>query len=282
MTVTLRKVAGISVPVAARFLAAQPFPPSSGRSLVMGGALVVETIRAVSTVDRQTLNQAFREHGEIGEALSALWPEPAAGVERLTLAEVQAGFGEIAATGNQDAKRQLLTGLLRRTSPREAVYLVKIILGDMRTGVSEGVIEMALAEAFNVKLAEVRRARLLVGDLDAVAELAYGGRLGQAAFRPFVPLGYMLAQPVMTAAYLGLAEFKPGSLQGPSAAPSLYIAADEPSPRSDVARLKELAPGLLYGQTVGSGHFCQLEVPGQVNAMIDRFVQLLPQRDSPA
>jgi DNA ligase-1 len=196
----LRSLGGPDVPVAARFLAAQPFPPSSGRSLVMGGALVVETIRAVSTVDRQTLNQAFREHGEIGEALSALWPEPAAGVERLTLAEVQAGFGEIAATGNQDAKRQLLTGLLRRTSPREAVYLVKIILGDMRTGVSEGVIEMALAEAFNVKLAEVRRARLLVGDLDAVAELAYGGRLGQAAFRPFVPLGYMLAQPVMTAA----------------------------------------------------------------------------------
>ena len=56
--------------------------------------------------------------------------------------------------------------------------------------------------------------------------------------------------------------------------PALYIAADEPTPRTDLVRLRELAPGMLYGQTVGSGHFCQLEVPDQVNAMIDRFLRL--------
>jgi pimeloyl-ACP methyl ester carboxylesterase len=39
-------------------------------------------------------------------------------------------------------------------------------------------------------------------------------------------------------------------------------------------RLRELVPGLAYGQTVGSGHFCQLEVPDQVNAMIERFLTL--------
>jgi hypothetical protein len=31
---------------------------------------------------------------------------------------------------------------------------------------------------------------------------------------------------------------------------------------------------ILYGKTVGSGHFCQLEVPVQVNAMIDRFLDV--------
>ena len=77
---------------------------------------------------------------------------------------------------------------------------MKIILGDMRTGVSEGIIESAIAEAFDEKLPAVRAARLLVGDLDAVAELAIDRRLDKAAFRPFVPLGYMLAQPIMTAA----------------------------------------------------------------------------------
>jgi DNA ligase-1 len=198
----LRTLGKPEVAIASRFLAAQPFAPSSGKSLVMGGALVVETIRQVSGIERATLNHAFREHGEIGEALSALWPDRAAGMEGLALGEVQATFEQIAATGSQDAKRQLLMGMLRRCMPREAVYLTKIILGDMRTGVSEGVIEMALAEAFNVKLAEIRRARLLVGDLDAVADLAFDGRLEHAAFRPFVPLGYMLAQPVMTATEL--------------------------------------------------------------------------------
>jgi pimeloyl-ACP methyl ester carboxylesterase len=41
---------------------------------------------------------------------------------------------------------------------------------------------------------------------------------------------------------------------------------------ADVARLRELCPQLVTGQTVGSGHYHQLEVPEQVNAMIDRFV----------
>ncbi len=41
-----------------------------------------------------------------------------------------------------------------------------------------------------------------------------------------------------------------------------------------MTRLHELCPHLLYGQTVGSGHFCQLEVPEQINAMIERFLDV--------
>jgi pimeloyl-ACP methyl ester carboxylesterase len=43
-------------------------------------------------------------------------------------------------------------------------------------------------------------------------------------------------------------------------------------PLSDVARLRQLCPNAIIGQTVGAGHFHQLEVPEQVNAMIDRFL----------
>jgi hypothetical protein len=41
---------------------------------------------------------------------------------------------------------------------------------------------------------------------------------------------------------------------------------------ADVARVRELCPQLVTAQTVGSGHYHQLEVPEQVNAMIDRFL----------
>jgi len=41
---------------------------------------------------------------------------------------------------------------------------------------------------------------------------------------------------------------------------------------SDVPRLQALCPHVVIGQTVGAGHFHQLEVPEQVNAMIDRFL----------
>lgn len=53
-------------------------------------------------------------------------------------------------------------------------------------------------------------------------------------------------------------------------APMLYVEADPQIAR--VARLRELCPQVLTGKTVASGHFHQLEVPEQINAMIDRFL----------
>jgi DNA ligase-1 len=195
----LRTLGKSDLGIASRFLAAQPFAPSSSKALHLGGAIVVGAILQISSIDRSTLNHAFRDHGEIGEALSPLWPDPVSGTPPLLLEEIQQTFHAINATGVQDAKCSLLLSMLHRCTAREAVYLTKIILGDMRTGVSEGVIEMALAEAFNTKVAAIRAARLLVGDLDAVAFLAFDNALERAEFRPFVPLGYMLAQPIMTA-----------------------------------------------------------------------------------
>jgi pimeloyl-ACP methyl ester carboxylesterase len=46
-------------------------------------------------------------------------------------------------------------------------------------------------------------------------------------------------------------------------------------PDSDPVRLLNIKPDLQVGITVGAGHFHQLEVPEQVNAMIERFLELL-------
>jgi len=57
-------------------------------------------------------------------------------------------------------------------------------------------------------------------------------------------------------------------------APTLLLRAglgDHP----DAIRLRALKPDLHVGVTFGAGHFNQLEVPEQVNAMIDRFLECL-------
>ena len=77
---------------------------------------------------------------------------------------------------------------------------------------------------------------------------------------------------VMISAMEGLRDYDPNVAAGGLAVPGLYVAADELQPRSDMTRFHELFPQMLYGKTVGSGHFCQLEVPEQVNAMIERFL----------
>jgi pimeloyl-ACP methyl ester carboxylesterase len=79
-------------------------------------------------------------------------------------------------------------------------------------------------------------------------------------------------QHVMISMLEGLRDHDPDVARGRLIVPSLYIAANEPHPRSEIAPLRALVPQMLYEQTVGSGHFCQLEVPDQVNAMIDRFL----------
>ena len=47
-----------------------------------------------------------------------------------------------------------------------------------------------------------------------------------------------------------------------------------PGGSNEPARLLPLNPGLHFGMTVGAGHFHQLEVPEQVTAMIERFLQV--------
>jgi pimeloyl-ACP methyl ester carboxylesterase len=81
-------------------------------------------------------------------------------------------------------------------------------------------------------------------------------------------------QHVMVSAFEGLRDYDPTEAGGGPAVPGLYIAADELQPRSDMTRFHEMFPEVLYGKTVGSGHFCQLEVPAQINAMIERFLEI--------
>lgn len=89
-------------------------------------------------------------------------------------------------------------------------------------------------------------------------------------------------QHVMVAAYEALATFDLAEGKTGPTVPCLYIQADEATPRSDLGRLLATAPQTMIGRVVGAGHFCQLEVPDQVNAMIERFIALLPAAGAPA
>ena len=79
---------------------------------------------------------------------------------------------------------------------------------------------------------------------------------------------------VIIGALQGMYDWDPAEAAGKVLPPSLFIA-NGGKPLSDMPRLLALAPGLMTGQVVGSGHFCTLEVPDQVNAMIGRFVEII-------
>jgi DNA ligase 1 len=126
--------------------------------------------------------------------------ETAAAGAPLTLADVAAAFAEIAAAGGAGARRlrdERLRALAARASIDERETLQRIVVGEMRTGVSDGLVLEAVARAFEAPLESTRRAALRLGDLSAVAELAARGgasALTAASVRAGVPLLPMLAQ----------------------------------------------------------------------------------------
>ena len=75
---------------------------------------------------------------------------------------------------------------------------------------------------------------------------------------------------VVASAFEGIAAFDDEAALRSVRAPVLYVEADPQIDR--VGRLRELCPDVVTGKTAASGHFHQLEVPDQVNAMIERFL----------
>lgn len=66
-----------------------------------------------------------------------------------------------------------------------------------------------------------------------------------------------------------MGEFDGAAVLGRATVPVLSIGSAGPA--NSAADLRQACPAITIGQTVGSGHFIQLEVPDQVNAMIERF-----------
>jgi len=196
-------VAGVaekSVKDAGRFclyLAGQPFAESDPRKLNAGGALLTRAVRAVSGCSDAALTAAYRRHGDLGAAAAEIWPKVS--VEGLTLTEVEAALSVMAVARTTAVRAEAVEGLLRRASALEVKYLLKLMLGDMRIGVKQSLIEEAIAVASGADVAAVRHAVMLEADLARAVERAFGGTLGEARMRLFHPLGFMLASPVETA-----------------------------------------------------------------------------------
>jgi len=184
--------------LAIRYSIGRPFEASDERVLGVSSRIVSDVALQLTGASPADYRATTIQRGEIGEALSDLWPKDFIPVgEPLTLRDMAAAFDRLAATTQPMEKRPIVLELFSRCeTPREACYLAKVILSDLRTGVREGIVQAAVAETFAVPLADVLRAQLLQGDLEHAAALAAEGRLAEAKFTLFHPMQFMLAQPI--------------------------------------------------------------------------------------
>jgi DNA ligase 1 len=184
--------------LAALYLAGVPFPETDGRELKVGGAALSRVLAQLSGAGEPAMHAAYLRHGDLGGAAQDLLQGRGAAASTLSLPEVAEDFAAIAEAAKPARKQQITLDLLKKATPLEAKYLIKIILGDMRTGIQVSLVEEAIAAAYSVPIGEVRRARMLNGNLPEVLVLAATGRLAEARMKLFHPLGFMLASPVET------------------------------------------------------------------------------------
>ncbi len=90
-------------------------------------------------------------------------------------------------------------------------------------------------------------------------------------------------QHVMLGAFQGMfGTVAASATHGPPIPVPLLAVASAGGHMADLERLRQLCPQVTIGQTVGAGHFHQLDVPDQINAMIERFLALTLPGSSPA
>jgi DNA ligase-1 len=191
------------LPIAVVFLTGRPFPEADQRATGIGWATIANALAKVADVGRGDLGAAYDRFSDISAAVGDVLaqaghsPDPAGAPD---LKDVAATFAAIEAASGPARKADLLAGLLARSDPRTARGIVRILSGELRIGLREGLVEAALAKAFDRPLDAVKRAGMLTGDIGRTAELAREGDLDGVELALFHPLKFMLASPAEDAA----------------------------------------------------------------------------------
>ena len=199
-----RSLDDANLAAAARFFTGNPFAARDDRSLGIGWRTIVAAAQNAWGFDDSALGANYREHGDLGAALGP-FVRPAMDLalfsETLTPASLYALFEEIAVARGKAAgrKREALCERILRacTDATEATYVIKIMTGDLRIGLREGLVADGIAKAFACDAHDVRRAVMAAGDIGAVAVAARAGTLGELRVAYGSPIGFMLATPML-------------------------------------------------------------------------------------
>lgn len=191
------------LPIAAVFLTGRPFAEADQRAAGLGWAAIASVVTDLAGVPRSALGEAYDRSSDLGVAvadvLSAAGHAPPA-ADGPGLSDVAAAYAAIETASGPAAKGAILRDLFARSDPLTAKYVVKVLTGELRIGLREGLVEAAIARAFARPLDAVKWAGMLTGDVGQVAVLAREDRLAEASLAVFHPIRFMLASPAEDAA----------------------------------------------------------------------------------
>ena len=181
---------------AARYFAGHQFASNDARTTNVGGSIITAALSEATGLSNDELYPIYVRLGDAGETAheavtkAARYHEPT-----ITLAETESIITRLSETRGIKNKTRLLVVVLVHATPLEAKYLIKLLAGDLRIGLREGLVEDAIARAFEQPLSEVAKVNMLLGDIGETAVRARANDLQAVNMRLFHPIKFMLATP---------------------------------------------------------------------------------------
>ena len=191
--------------VATRIASGRSSERGSRDEAQVGYSTISGVLREVTGATEEAMSKVYLRHGDLGEVAEELLGkkrEQALFSEPLTLEEVEDAFlrlRSLKGKGSSTARRGVVKSLVLRATPLEGKYVVKVLTGEMRTGLVSGLLEEAIASANGLSREESARAHMILGDVGVLAREAAGGNIGKVRIQPFRPVNFMLAEPMATA-----------------------------------------------------------------------------------
>src|SRR5215216_2196961 len=181
---------------AARYFAGHQFASTDARTTNVGGSIITAALSEATGFSPDDLYPRYVRLGDPGELAAEIIKEAKQTyAPSITLAETESLISRLSETRGINNKTALLTSVLHHATPLEAKYLVKLLSGELRIGLREGLVEDAIARVFGRSLEDVAYANMLLGDLGETATRARAGELRDINMRLFHPIKFMLATP---------------------------------------------------------------------------------------
>jgi DNA ligase-1 len=181
---------------AARYFAGHQFALADARTTNVGGSIISTALSEATGFSPEDLYPRYVRLGDPGDLAAEIVKESRKSfMPEITLAETESLITRLSETRGIKNKTALLTAVLHKATPLEAKYLVKLLSGDLRIGLREGLVEDAIARVFGRSLADVAYANMLLGDIGETATRARDADLKDVSMRLFHPIKFMLATP---------------------------------------------------------------------------------------
>ncbi|MES2595227.1 MAG: ATP-dependent DNA ligase [Verrucomicrobiota bacterium] len=185
---------------ATRYCSGMTSDPAVGEApLNTGWSLIRRALQTVSGVTDVEYRAISRSQADAGRTAYLVLQRAALKPQAVSLGEIAQVFDGLRHASSQVVRVDLLRETLLKLSAHDGSWLVRLMTSELRMGSKEGLIEEAVAAAFEQKPDAVREAAMLCGDIGRAATLAKAGSLAEAKPRAFVPIKMMLASPEETA-----------------------------------------------------------------------------------